>query len=97
MKEKQTNKKQHPNHTLEIARVRKIVGQLEGIEKMIKDRRYCPQILQQIKAATAALNSLKIEILKKHFTKCLAESARGGDFSRLLEQVLEIVQTQLKS
>ena len=87
----------HPDHSSEIIRVRRIIGQLEGVEKMIIDRRYCPQILQQVKAATSAMNALKMEILKKHLNECLSESARSGNYSKLLEQVLEIVQTQIKS
>jgi len=87
----------HPDHSSEIIRVRRIIGQLEGVEKMIIDRRYCPQILQQVKAATSAMNALKMEILKKHLSECLSESARSGNYSKLIEQVLEIVQTQIKA
>lgn len=95
-KRKQMEKFHHPDHSAEIARVRKIVGQLEGVEKMILARRYCPQILQQIKAASSALTALRIEILKKHLSECVSESARSGNYSRLLEQVLEVVQTQVR-
>ena len=97
MKAKKLNQKQHPDHTAVIVRVRKIAGQLDGIEKMINDGRYCPDILQQIKAASSALNALKTEILKTHLNECLADSARSKDYSRLLEQVLELVRAQLKS
>ena len=83
---------QHPDHSFEISRLRKILGQLEGVEKMINERRYCPQIIQQVQAATSALNSLKMEILKRHLNECLMESARSANYKRLVEQVLEIVQ-----
>lgn len=87
----------HPDHSVEIVRVRKITGQLEGIEKMIVARRYCPEILQQIKAASSALNALKIEILKRHLRECVAESAKTQNYSRLIEQVMEIMQTQVRN
>ena len=99
MKGKANAKKafQHPDHTAEIARVRKIIGQLEGIEKMIVARRYCPEILQQVKAASSALNALRIEVLKRHVNECVAESVKTGNFPRLLEQVFEILQTQVRA
>lgn len=86
----------HPDHSHEITRLRKIVGQLQGVEKMILARRYCPQILQQITSASSALNALKIEIMKTHLNECLTESARSGNYTRLLEQVLEIVQAKAR-
>jgi DNA-binding FrmR family transcriptional regulator len=93
---KKITAEQHPDHSPEIPRVRKVLGQLEGIEKMITNRRYCPQILQQVQAAISALNSLKMEILKRHLSECLAESAQTGNYSRLVEQVLEIFQIQVR-
>ena len=87
----------HPDHTPEISRVRKIIGQLEGVEKMIVTRRYCLQILQQIKAATSALTALRIKILKRHLSECVNESASTGNYSRLAQQISEIVQTQVRS
>ncbi|MBK8204955.1 MAG: metal-sensitive transcriptional regulator [Bdellovibrionales bacterium] len=93
---KKQSEPMHPDHSSEIIRVRRIIGQLEGVEKMIVARRYCPQILQQVKAATSAMNALKMEILKKHLNECLNDSASSGNYSKLLEQVLEIVQTQIR-
>lgn len=86
----------HPDHSPEIVRVRKISGQLEGIEKMILNRRHCPQILQQVQAVTSALNGLKTEIVRRHLNECVTESERAGNYSRLIEQVLEIVQIQAR-
>lgn len=93
---KKQSEPMHPDHSSEVIRVRRIIGQLEGVEKMIVDRRYCPQILQQIKAATSALTALRVEILKRHLTECVSESAKTGNNSRLLEQVVEIILTQIK-
>jgi CsoR family transcriptional regulator, copper-sensing transcriptional repressor len=91
-----TKKSVHPDHSKEIARVRKIIGQLEGVEKMIVDRRYCPQILQQIKAASAALNALKAEVLKKHLKECVSDSIKTGNYQKMLDQVVELIHTQVR-
>ena len=87
----------YPDHSREITRLHKVIGQLEGVEKMIVARRYCPQIVQQITSASSALHALKIEIMKTHLNECLNESARSGNYAKLLEQVLEIVQTKVRS
>lgn len=88
--------KRYADHTSEVLRVRKVVGQLEGIEKMITGGRHCPQILQQVQSVSSALNGLKKEILRRHLGECLAEARQTENYSRLLDQVLEIVQIQMR-
>ena len=51
--------KKHPDHSTDIKRLNRIVGQIEGIKKMIEDKRYCQDILTQTKAASSALKSLE--------------------------------------
>jgi DNA-binding FrmR family transcriptional regulator len=80
----------------EIIRVHKILGQLEGVERMIDSHRPYPQVLQQVQAAISGLTSLKMEILKRHLNECLAESTQSANYSKLVGQVLEIVQIQMR-
>ena len=80
----------------EVVRVHKILGQLEGVEKMIAGQRPVLQIVQQITAAIAGLTSLKLELLKRHFNDCLAESAQTKNYSRLVQQVLEMMNIQMR-
>ena len=56
----------NPSHDRELKRINRVIGQLEGIGRMITDRRYCPEILVQTRAATAAIRSLEAAILQKH-------------------------------
>jgi DNA-binding FrmR family transcriptional regulator len=83
-------------HSPEVVRVHKILGQLEGVERMIDSHRPCPQVLQQVQAAISGLTSLKIEILKRHLNECVAESIQTANYSKLVGQVLEIVQIQMR-
>jgi DNA-binding FrmR family transcriptional regulator len=83
-----------PDHTDELSRLRKVTGQISGIEKMILSRRYCPDILQQIRAARSALAALELTILKTHISMCLKDSARGdsqSDFERKLKELLGLI------
>ena len=61
----------HPNYEKHIPRLNKVVGQLNGIKKMIEDRRYCPEIITQLKAVSSACQSLEIIMLQKHLESCV--------------------------
>ncbi|MGE4130544.1 MAG: metal-sensitive transcriptional regulator [Bdellovibrionales bacterium] len=79
---------EHPDHSQELSRLRKILGQIAGIEKMVLSRRYCPEIVQQIRAATSALKALEFAIVKKHISSCVKQSART-DAPPLLDKKLK--------
>lgn len=83
----------HPDHSEELVRLNKINGQIAGIQKMIHDRRYCPEIMQQIRAARSALRSVELSMMKGHMSACLKGSAQGSasDFERKLKEVLELI------
>lgn len=61
-------KETFPDYSSEIGRLNRVMGQVAGIEKMILARRYCPEIVQQIRAARSALQALEIEIIKGHMS-----------------------------
>lgn len=63
-----------PDHGCEIARLNRIIGQLEGIKKMIGDKRYCPDILIQLRAVRSAIRAVQGNILKNHLQHCVARS-----------------------
>jgi DNA-binding FrmR family transcriptional regulator len=95
-KKKKSAQSSQVDHSSEVVRVHKILGQLEGVERMIDSHRPCPQVLQQVQAAISGLTSLKMEILKRHLNECVAESTQTANFSKLVGQVLEIVQIQIR-
>ena len=67
-------KHNHPNHNNELPRLNRIIGQLEGIKKMIDEQRCCSDILMQLKAVRSAVLSVEKNILATHLEKCVAES-----------------------
>lgn len=84
----------HPDHSGELSRLSKVMGQLSGIEKMILNRRYCPEIIQQVRAARSALKALEVAIMKEHMTSCIKTSARNDsslDFDRKLKELLQLI------
>ena len=72
-----------PRHPAEkqalIRRLHRIVGQLEGIERMIEEDRYCGDILNQTAAAQKALQSVGFLLLDSHMHSCVTTRIREGD------------------
>ena len=90
---RKTFEKSHDDAS-EVARVRKVVGQLEGVEKMILSKRHPPHVIQQVKAASSALAALRFEIVKRHLHACLTEASETGNYGKFVEQILETIQMQ---
>ena len=78
-----------------IRRLRRIEGQVRGIEKMIDRREYCIDILQQTAALRAAVDSVALLILEDHVQGCVRTAAEGGDPDRYIEEVLDVVRRTL--
>ncbi len=64
----------NPDHNGQIPRLNRIIGQLEGIKKMIESNRYCPDILTQLRAVRSAVRSVEGNILQSHLRHCVAQS-----------------------
>jgi len=63
-----------------LKRLRRIEGQVRGLQRMIEDDKYCIDILTQVSAATKALQSVALGLLEEHLSHCVAEAvAEGGD------------------
>ncbi len=74
-----------------VRRLRRIEGQVRGIERMIERREYCIDILQQTAALRAAVDSVALLILEDHVQGCVRTAAEGGDADRYIEEVLDVV------
>ena len=59
-------------------RLRRIEGQVRGLQRMVDDDRYCIDILEQISAATRALQSVALQLLEDHMGHCVADAVRSG-------------------
>ncbi len=59
-------------------RLRRIEGQVRGIQRMVDEDRYCINILEQVSAATKALQAVALELLDDHMAHCVADAVRQG-------------------
>ena len=71
------------------SRLKKISGQINGVDQMIDDNRYCGDILIQITAIESALKEVGYIILKDHLHSCVSDDIKNNDFSSL-DEALEI-------
>lgn len=75
-----------------IHRLNRIEGQVRGIRGMVEENCYCPDILTQVAATSAALNAFARELLNNHIRTCVTEDVRNGRD----EAVDELLQTLQK-
>ena len=71
-------------------RLSRIEGQIRGIKGMVEKNAYCPEILIQVAAANAALNSFNKLLLANHIRTCVAEDIRNGRDETIDELVVTI-------
>lgn len=88
-------KEQTTIHSEEIVSLRRIEGQIRGIQKMIKEKRYCIDILTQISSIIGAIKRVEKNILDRHLRGCVRESFFKGnkeDRERKMEEIIEVLE-----
>ena len=80
-----------PHHD-EIGRLRRIEGQVRGLQRMIEDDRYCIDILTQMRSAQRALQRVNDSILERHLLHCVIQAAESGSSRVRNKRVREVMQ-----
>ena len=84
-------KGKYPSHEDQLVRLKKIEGQVRGVQKMIEGGRYCVDIITQLQSITAAIAGLQEQILRRHLEHCVTDAMRSGDETEKQEKITEIV------
>ena len=79
------------------ARLRRIEGQVRGIQKMVDEDRYCIDVLTQVNATRAALESVALQLLAEHTEHCVAEAIRSGGGTKKVRELNEAVERMVRS
>ncbi len=79
----------HPNHIAHVKNLNRVIGQLEGVKRMIEDRRYCADILTQTRAAASALKKIEISILETHLIHCVTDALNSKSRAKGEEKIKE--------
>ena len=87
----------HPVHDQQIVRLKKIEGQVRGLQKMIEERRYCMDLISQIRAVSGALKKVELGILETHLQHCVRDALSIKDASKIETKIQEILQLLQKT
>ena len=86
---------QFPKHATLLPRLRRIEGQVRGITRMVEQRRYCIDIIQQLTAARKALDQVSLKIINGHVNTCVSEAIRKregeGKIAELMQTLTRFV------
>ncbi|MCC8024015.1 MAG: metal-sensing transcriptional repressor [Clostridium sp.] len=77
-------------------RLNRIEGQIRGIKAMVEDERYCVDIITQVAAVQAALNSFNKVLLEHHIKSCVVDDIKSGDSDATVEELCRILQKMMK-
>jgi DNA-binding FrmR family transcriptional regulator len=76
-----------------LARLRRIEGQVQGIQRMVQEEQYCVDILLQLSAVQGALEQVRKLLLGRHIESCVADAMRSGsarDRQRKIDELLDV-------
>ena len=79
-----------------LKRLKRIEGQVKGIQKMIEEEKYCVDILTQVAAVRAAINKVGSLILEKHSMTCIQNAVSSEDKERALNELAKTMQSFMK-
>lgn len=81
-----------PMHTEQLDFLKKIEGQIRGIQKMIEEKRYCVDILTQIQSIIGALHRVESQIFRRHLDGCVVNALKGKSESEKQKKINEIME-----
>lgn len=78
-----------------IHRLNRIEGQIRGVRKMVEEERYCVDILMQVSAVQAALDSFSKQLLETHIHSCVVEDIKN-DRMESVDELCELIRKMMK-
>jgi len=92
--QKGKNMKRRTTHSENLMALRRIEGQIKGIQKMIDEKKYCIDIATQIHACIGALSRVAEKVLEKHMEYCVVDALRGKsekDKQRKIKEIMQVI------
>jgi CsoR family transcriptional regulator, copper-sensing transcriptional repressor len=81
----------HEHKMQAMARLKRIEGQIRGIQRMLEEDRYCVDILTQTSSVVAALHGVEDLIMENHLNTCVTDAIKSGDVSERQEKIDEVM------
>ena len=86
----------HTDNKKIITRIKKIAGQLGGVEKMILDDKYCIDIITQTSAIKSAISALEDEMLESHLSHCLHKESNKNKLKEMQAEIIKVYKLKRK-
>ena len=81
----------NPDHSGVLSALRRIEGQVRGVQRMVEDKKYCIDILNQIAAVKGALGAVEKHILERHFRHCVKNAMNSQSEADTNEKIAELM------
>ena len=81
----------HAAHDSQLTRLRRIEGQIAGIARMVEEKRYCVDLLTQLRAARTAIKRVEEQILREHVEHCVVNAVRVGKRTEQQQKIDELL------
>lgn len=80
-----------------INRLKRIEGQVRGIQSMVTNDRYCVDILIQISAVNAAMKKVSLQLMEDHTKHCVADAIKQGNGDEAISELMDVVERLTKT
>ena len=80
-----------------LTRLRRIEGQVRGLQRLVDEDTYCIDVLTQVSATTRALEAVALKLLEEHLGHCVVDAAREGDPSEEIREASDAIARLVKS
>lgn len=90
----------HDDKAAVLSRLRRIEGQVRGLQRMVEDDTYCIEVLTQVSAATRALQSVAVQLVDEHLRHCVTKAVHSDDAvesDRIITEASRAIERLVKS
>ena len=87
---------QYPNHNTLLPRLRRIEGQVRGISRMVENRRYCIEIIQQLTAVRRAMDQVTLQVMKGHINGCVSDAIKRREGTQKVDELMRTINQFVK-
>ncbi|WP_101843150.1 metal-sensing transcriptional repressor [Halobacillus sp. Marseille-P3879] len=84
-------KRTEDEKTQVINRLRRIEGQVRGIQSMIEEDRYCVDVLVQLSAIDSALKKVGYSLMERHAKHCVSDAVRSGNGEEAMDELIKVM------
>lgn len=86
----------HKDNKKIISRLKRIIGQLHGVQKMIEEDKYCIDIITQTSAIKSAVSAVEDEMLESHLNHCFLAPENKNKLGKMREEIIKIYKLKRK-